>query len=63
MRPGDVAVGSGYDFVDPGTFITAEYETTGNFIGSTPVNGGVVQWRNDATADTVRLILVCSNQP
>jgi hypothetical protein len=52
----DFALSGGYSGVDAGTEISS---SNPNFIGTNP-EGWIVRWRNDATPDTINVMVVCA---
>ncbi len=53
----DFALSGGYLDIDAGTVISS---SAPRFTGNNP-NGWTVRWRNDATADTISLMVVCAD--
>src|SRR3712207_4333191 len=52
----DVALSGGYSSVDAGTVVSSSGP---RFIGDNP-DGWAVRWKNDATADTINMLVLCA---
>jgi len=53
----DVALSGGYSSVDAGTVVSSSGP---RFIGDNP-DGWAVRWKNDATADTINMLVLCAD--